>query len=208
MFKLTAEHGQARCLRVCHSFRIEAMKRSAFQIVAVVLRHFAPKIREAQEKRLQWLLENEPSDTVDSVYQLSGLVVGEADDRTILARWATLIDLQQSAGSWSQLPVMDGDADAAGSVLFALGKAGLSPEDPVYLREVEYLVGTQQADGSWFVESRTRVVQPFFDNGDPGWKLQFICFAATNWATLALLEVIPRESLIDEAVHSAVSTNF
>jgi hypothetical protein len=34
-------------------------------------------------------------------------------------------------------------------------------------------------------------LQPFFDNGDPGGKSQFISFAATGWATLALLETVP-----------------
>jgi hypothetical protein len=31
----------------------------------------------------------------------------------------------------------------------------------------------------------------FFDNGDPHGKSQFISFAATGWAVLALLETVP-----------------
>jgi hypothetical protein len=36
-------------------------------------------------------------------------------------------------------------------------------------------------------------LQLFFDNGDPGGKSQFISFAATGWAVLALLEQFPRQ---------------
>jgi len=50
---------------------------------------------------------------------------------------------------------------------------------------------TQKEDGAWIVQTRARPLQLFFDNGDPGGKSQFISFAATNWAVLALLETVP-----------------
>jgi hypothetical protein len=34
-------------------------------------------------------------------------------------------------------------------------------------------------------------LQRYFDNGDAGGRSQFISFAATNWAVMALLEVVP-----------------
>jgi N-acyl-D-amino-acid deacylase len=43
------------------------------------------------------------------------------------------------------------------------------------------------------VQTRSRPVQVFFDNGDPGGKSQFISFLATGWATLALLEACPEK---------------
>jgi hypothetical protein len=50
-----------------------------------------------------------------------------------------------------------------------------------------------RSGASWSSVSNllAKVVQPFFDNGDPGGKSQFISFSATNWAVLALLEAIP-----------------
>jgi hypothetical protein len=69
--------------------------------------------------------------------------------------------------------------------------AGVRPDDAAYRRGVAYLVRTQRSDGAWIVETRSRPVQKFFDNGDPGGKSQFISFAATGWATLALLEAVP-----------------
>ena len=66
--------------------------------------------------------------------------------------------------------------------------------DPIR-RGLAYLLKTQREDGAWIVETRSRPVQIFFDNGDPGGKSQFISFAATNWAVLALLETLPPASL-------------
>jgi N-acyl-D-amino-acid deacylase len=76
-------------------------------------------------------------------------------------------------------------------VLTALYAAGLPSADPAYQRGVDYLLRTQKEDGSWIVQTRTRPLQIFFDNGDPGGKSQFISFAATGWSVLALLEVNP-----------------
>lgn len=103
-----------------------------------------------------------------------------------------MLKQQTDDGAWSQLPGQrPGDAYATGTALFALRRAGLAANDPVYRKAVNYLLSTQKEDGSWFVETRSRPVQAFFDNGDPGGKSQFISFAATGWATLALLEALP-----------------
>jgi hypothetical protein len=151
----------------------------------------ASQVQSTQAKALRWLEDNPPLDTEDKVFRLWGLVIGGADARTIRAHRDVLVKEHRTDGSWSQLPDLEGDAYATGSVLFALRKAGLPADDPTYVRGAEHLLSTQKADGSWFVQSRTKVVQPFFDNGDPGGKSQFICVAATNWAALALLEAIP-----------------
>jgi hypothetical protein len=73
----------------------------------------------------------------------------------------------------------------------ALRHAGLAASHPAYQKGVGFLVRTQKEDGSWFVQTRSRPVQKFFDNGDPGGPSQFICMAATGWAVQALLEVFP-----------------
>src|SRR5262249_19065432 len=88
-------------------------------------------------------------------------------------------------------PDMASDAYATGTVLVALRKAGLGVNHEAYQRGVKYLLESQQEDGAWIVQTRSRPLQLFFDNGDPGGKSQFISFAATNWAVLALLETIP-----------------
>ena len=46
---------------------------------------------------------------------------------------------------------------------------------------------TQAADGSWHVKSRSIWLQPYFESGFPHGKFQFISFAGTCWATMALM---------------------
>jgi hypothetical protein len=74
----------------------------------------------------------------------------------------------------------------------ALRQAGVEAGAPAYRRGVAYLLRTQTPEGAWIVQTRSRPVQTFFDNGDPGGKHQFISFAATGWAVQALLETVPR----------------
>src|SRR5262249_20673830 len=57
---------------------------------------------------------------------------------------------------------------------------------PAYRRGVQFLLKTQRSDGSWFVESRSLPVQPYFESGFPHGRSQFIPCAATGWATIAL----------------------
>ena len=86
---------------------------------------------------------------------------------------------------------MKSDAYATGQTLHALVTGTLlSERDPAFLMAIDrarsYLIRTQKEDGSWFVKSRSKPIQKFFDNGDPHGKDQFISMAATSWATAAL----------------------
>lgn len=149
------------------------------------------RVTAAIERGKAWLQQAQPKDTEDRAFLVHGLV--EMDDaKAVIAARDALIKEQRADGSWSQLPgKRDGDAYATGTVLVALRRAGVATDDPVYRKAVKYLLSTQKEDGSWFVETRSRPVQAFFDNGDPGGKSQFISFAATGWAVLALLEALP-----------------
>ena len=86
---------------------------------------------------------------------------------------------------------MSGDAYATATALIALRHAGLDARNPAYRKGVRYLLDKQEDDGAWIVETRSRPLQKFFDNGDAGGKSQFISFAATNWSVMALLETVP-----------------
>jgi N-acyl-D-amino-acid deacylase len=149
------------------------------------------RVKKAFEQGRGWLTENKPANTEDKVFHLRGLVWAGAARKEIETARDALISEQHEDGSWAQLPELDGDAYATGTVLMALRCAGVATTDRAYQKGVKYLVKTQKPDGSWFVETRSRPVQVFFDNGDPGGKSQFISFAATGWATLALLEQYP-----------------
>ena len=75
-------------------------------------------------------------------------------------------------------------------MLVALRRAGLPADDGAYRKGVQFLLKSQHESGGWVVETRSRPVQTYFDNGDPGGKSQFISTAATGWAVLALLETV------------------
>jgi N-acyl-D-amino-acid deacylase len=168
------------------------------------LKHYSPPKEapgaEERQKRIDtaftkgrdWLLANKPVSTEDKVFHLRGLVYAGADKKILDEARDLLQREQREDGSWAQLAKMEGDAYATGTVLTALRAAGLATTDAAYQKGVAYLLQTQKEDGSWVVQTRTRPLQIYFDNGDAGGKSQFISFAATNWAVLALLELYPR----------------
>jgi N-acyl-D-amino-acid deacylase len=149
------------------------------------------KVEKAMRKGWGWLRDHEPQTTEDKVFSLRGLVAAGAPREGITAARDRLLKEQHKDGSWTQLPERAGDAYATGTVLMALRDAGMPTTDPAYQKGVKYLLGTQQKDGSWLVNTRTRPFQVFFDNGDPGGKSQFVSFASTCWAVRALLEQFP-----------------
>jgi N-acyl-D-amino-acid deacylase len=151
------------------------------------------RIDDAIARGRSWLLDNKPTSTEDKVFRLRGLVDAGADRKPIDEAREVLVREQRADGSWAQLARMDGDAYATGTVLLALRAAGLPTTDAAYQKGVEWLLKTQKDDGSWFVQTRSRPLQIFFDNGDPGGKSQFISFQATSWSVLALLELQPRK---------------
>lgn len=168
-------------------------------LALAALRHYGDATRGARHERIEaasrkgrdWLLRGKPADTEDRVFRIRGLVTAGADPERIRAARDELVGQQQPDGSWAQLPTRSGDAYATGSVMAALRVAGMSPVDVPYRRGVGYLLRTQRPDGAWIVRTRSKPIQKFFDNGDPGGESQFISFLATGWATLALVEAIP-----------------
>jgi N-acyl-D-amino-acid deacylase len=153
------------------------------------------RIEAALSKGRDWLAKNDPIDTEDKVFRLRGLVTAKADQDKIDSARDQLRKDQSDDGGWSQVPDRESDAYATGTVLMALRQADVKPDDVAYAKGMEFLLRTQAADGAWLVESRSRPVQVFFDNGDSGDKSQFATFAATCWATLALLERLPAISV-------------
>jgi N-acyl-D-amino-acid deacylase len=151
----------------------------------------AKRIDAAFEKGREWVLKNKPAHTEDKMSRLRGLVTAGAEPKEIDAARDLLLAEQREDGSWAQLSDRPGDAYATGGVLMALRQASVKPDHAAYQKAVKYLLQTQREDGAWIVETRSRPVQVFFDNGDPGGKSQFISFAATGWAVLALLETVP-----------------
>src|SRR5262249_50441124 len=138
----------------------------------------AEEIRGRVERAKQWLIDKEPVTTDDKVSRLLGLRWTRADEGAIRSAADLLKREQHLDGGWSQLTGVNSDAYATGMALVALRWGiGLPVTDPVYSRGVEYLLTTQESDGSWFVHKRAAASNPYFESGFPHGKFQFISYA-------------------------------
>ncbi len=149
------------------------------------------KVESAGKKARIWLFASKPQSQEDYVGKYKALLtLGGSPSQVDSARQA-IIKTQREDGGWAQLPDMASDAYATGLTLHALAQGTVANARSPGLRSainraLVYLLRTQKKDGSWFVKSRSKPIQKFFDNGDPHGKDQFISMAATSWATAAL----------------------
>ena len=173
------------------------MEASHFTTTALTLRGLRAyrNVEEGKDrvaKARTWLLMTKPTDTEDRVFKLWGLKYAGASTAEIEAATNDLRATQRSDGGWSQTEALASDAYATGSALVALHQAGgLETCDPVYQRGISFLVTEQKPDGTWFVHSRSKPFQPYFESGFPYGKDQFIAVAASGWAAAALGLALP-----------------
>ncbi|HET6880566.1 MAG TPA: hypothetical protein VFI31_10450, partial [Pirellulales bacterium] len=107
----------------------------------------------------------------------------------------TVLAAQRDDGGWAQLDTMESDAYATGQTLWILQATCSDPTDEAYQRGTKHLLSTQGNDGSWHVRSRSKPVQPYFDNGDPHGEDQFISTPATCWAVAALAAAVKEDAV-------------
>jgi hypothetical protein len=173
---------------------------SAFTTTYLALRALrafgTPEQQERIARRVEtvrgWLRRARAKDTEDRVFRLWALHAAGVDASDVQEAAAELARTQRPDGGWAQLDDRASDAYATGSALAALHLAGGMPTaDPAYQRGVAFLVKDQRPDGSWFVASRSRPFQTYFESGFPHGKDQFISMAASGWATTALALACP-----------------
>jgi hypothetical protein len=140
----------------------------------------------------EWLVKTPAKDTEDRVFRLWGLKLAGADADEVKKARQALLKLQRDDGGWAQTSTMEPDAYATGSALVVLHEAGgLAADDPAYRRGMSYLLKTQNKDGTWYVKSRSKPFQTYFETGFPYEKDQFISSAASGWAATALALSLP-----------------
>ena len=158
---------------------------------------FAPADQQQQAAEriasaADWLREHKPADVEDRVFQLRAMSYAGLDDQSQRPFAQDLIALQNDDGGWAQKTDLTSDAYATGSALVGLLRTGhLTPSSESYRRGANFLLDSQQADGSWHVVSRSKPFQKHFESGFPHGKDQFISTSATAWATIALLLGLP-----------------
>jgi ankyrin repeat protein/mono/diheme cytochrome c family protein len=174
-----------------HRPPVESSDVEATALAVRALQTYAPKPQrarysEAVRRASAWLTTARPLTTEDHVYKVLGLVWTRRSDVSIRDAARQLIALQRADGGWGQLPTLTSDAYASGQALVALAEAGETRTDTPFRNGIRFLLSQQLADGSWFVQSRARPSQPYFDSEFPHGTDQFISAAATNWAVMAL----------------------
>jgi hypothetical protein len=171
-----------------------AIQATALSVRAIQL--YGMPGRSAEWKRRtadarEWLSKAVPKTTEDKVMLVSGLAWSGASPDVVNRAAQRLISEQRADGGWAQLATLESDAYATGKALVALHEAGvLKTGDDVYRRGVEYLLKTQQEDGTWLVKTRAFPFQPLKESGFPHGRDQWISAAGTSWAAMALAYTI------------------
>ncbi len=148
----------------------------------------AKEIKERTKKSAAWILETSPKTNEDQVFQLLGFSEVKADKSIIENSAKALIAKQKSDGGWAQIDSLDSDPYATATALVSLHFTKmLSNKDKAFQDGVKYLIKTRKEDGSWFVKSRSKPFQTYYESGFPHGKDQFISVAASGWAATALL---------------------
>lgn len=142
-----------------------------------------------------WLEHAPVHDTADRVFQVAGLLWTRADRKAIAAAAGALMSEQRNDGGWAQHSRLGSDAYATGSVIVALGQAGVPADDPAIVRGLRFLLDSQEPDGSWHVRSRIGeqelVSPPHVESGFPHGPDQMISAMATAQAVMALSLALP-----------------
>ena len=178
------------------------MEGSTFTSTALVVRAlqaYTPQTQADAAKaviaRAQiWLAATTPRTNEDRVFRLLGLKWSGADDAALRRAADDLLAAQNDDGGWSQLPgqLLSSDAYATGQALVALAEGGDLPiDEPAWQRGVNYLMAAQRPDGAWLVKKRCLPLVPYFDADFPGGHDQFISYAGTCWATMAIMLSLP-----------------
>jgi ankyrin repeat protein len=144
---------------------------------------FEARIRKAGA----WLAKTNPEGASDENWKLLGLFWSKADADRLAQSARQILSHQRADGGWAQLPDLESDAYATGQSLYALAITGtLDTSSAAWKHGIEYLLSTQQADGTWRVKSRSFPFQPYFESGFPYGADQWISIAGSSWATIAL----------------------
>lgn len=100
-----------------------------------------------------------------------------------------LLKRQNADGGWSQAKEMESDALATGQALYALAsRGGLGIDHPAIIKGRDFLLATQQPDGSWKMTSRS---QHSDTTKTSAGNLEPITVTGSAWAVLGLLQCLP-----------------
>jgi hypothetical protein len=149
----------------------------------------ADEIQQRIARGKQWLLHVEPVILEDMDMRLVGVAAAGGGVAELRKLAEPILAAQRTDGGWAQRQGFPSDAYATGMTLWALNEAGVMR---LNARGIQFLLGTQSADGSWHVASRATKFQQYFESGFPYGHDQWISTMATGWAANALALSIHR----------------
>jgi ankyrin repeat protein len=185
---------------------------SAFTATATAVRaigFYLPAELHAQQdacflRARRWLVATRPMSTEDASFRLMGLVWAGGSPEEIATARRDLLAMRTLAGAWPELHGYPADAYSTGEALYALHEAGGPSTD------LKFLVSTQAPDGTWRVHTRmlspAQVSPPYFASGFPYGKDEYLSYAGSSWAVMALLDALPRSKDSGEVASTADTT--
>lgn len=140
------------------------------------------ELQHSRAKAAQWLARTPPNDTTQAAaLRLLHKSAQGPSDALLPSEIGKFLSLQQPDGGWAQLKDRPSDAYATGQALYVLSLAGVPPQRTEIRRGVEFLVATQQADGSWPMTRRGH------EGVTPSDFVIPINYFGAAWATLGLI---------------------
>lgn len=172
------------------------------------LRRYGHAGPESEARILQaahWLSTNSPLDIEELAFSLLGLKWAAVPQLTGEGVKRVLLRIQNMDGGWGSLDRGPSDAYSTGEVLYALAENENNPmADPAWRRAIDFLVRTQQKDGSWHVHTRLHPPAPlspeYFESGYPYEHDQYISIMGASWAVIALANSLPRVEHVSRAL--------
>ena len=159
-------------------------------LVLQILRTYGSeeRLKTTFEKARRYLNSSGVKNAPELASKALGLKLAAAPSNELETAVKALLAMQKADGGWSSFAGSRSDAYATGFALYVLNQAGgVKTTEPAYQRGVRYLVRTQDEDGSWYVASTAMPANNYFDAAFPHGQSQYSSFAATAWATMALL---------------------
>jgi ankyrin repeat protein len=175
---------------------------TATATAVAALRYYMPNElsadRDAAIRRArQWLIATRPDSIEDASFRLMGLAWAGANAASSEIAQATrdLDAMQKSDGGWPQLSGYESDAYSTGEAVYALHEAGVPATDKAWQKGIQFLKSSQARDGTWHVRSRmlspADISPPYFSTGFPYGKDEYLSYAGSCWAVMALLSAMP-----------------
>jgi len=162
----------------------------------------------AIQRAREWLTATPAESVEDASFRLMGLVWAGADASSpeVIEFSQDLLALQRPDGGWGQLSGYESDAYSTGEAIFALHEAGTPVTSAAWQKGIRFLRSSQARDGTWRVRTRmlspAEVSPPYFSTGFPYGKDEYLSYAGTCWAVMALLSELPETSSLKAPVRT------